>query len=218
MKIKYLFIALTLMLTVTIANAQGFGILGGLNFQNINGKFSNGENMDNDMILGFHAGANLQIPLVPEFYFQPGIMFSTKGAKASNGAVTSKYSLSYLELPLNFVYKGALGNGHIMLGFGPYVGYGIMGTATHKGAGISTNSDIVFTNTIGSGDPYTTTYFRPFDAGGNLFAGYQMAGGAFLQMNTQLGMLKINPEDTSFTQDGTIAKNTGFGFSMGYRF
>ena len=46
-----------------------------------------------------------------------------------------------------------------------------------------------------AGDPLTVPYFKAFDAGGNIFAGYEMASGIFFQLNTQFGMLKINPED-----------------------
>jgi hypothetical protein len=54
-----------------------------------------------------------------------------------------------------------------------------------------------------------------------LSAGFEMAGGLFLQLNAQLGMLKINPEDNRLIQiysDQLSVKNTGFGLSMGYRF
>ena len=46
-----------------------FGILGGLNFQNINGTDNDGDKLNNDLILGFHAGVNLMIPVAPDFYF-----------------------------------------------------------------------------------------------------------------------------------------------------
>jgi hypothetical protein len=48
-----------------------------------------------------------------------------------------------------------------------------------------------------------------------------MAGGIFLQLNGQLGMLKINPEDKRIItvySDKLSVKNTGFGLSLGYRF
>jgi hypothetical protein len=48
----------------------------------------------------------------------------------------AQYNLSYLELPLNFVYKGLLGTGYVMVGFGPYVGYGIMGKAKYVGGSL----------------------------------------------------------------------------------
>ena len=193
MKTKLISIALILILSAPLAIAQStdkgktsFAILGGINFQNLNGKDIAGNKLENDMILGYHAGVNIQIPIAPEFYFQPRLLFSTKGAKNS----TITYKLSYIELPLNFVYKGLLGNGYVMVGFGPYVGYAI----TTKGGDFG-------------GD------FKAFDAGGNVFAGYEMAGGIFCQLNTQFGMLNIKN-----SSDKSSVKNTGFGLSIGYRF
>lgn len=225
MKIKIISVALMLLLSATISIAQitrsagpAFGLLGGVNFQNLNGKDASGDNLENDMIIGYHVGANVQIPIAPEFFFQPGLLFSTKGAKVVTGPVTSTYNLSYVELPLNFVYKGLLGAGYVLVGFGPYVGYGIMGKAKHEGGSLAFENDIEFTNTVDAGDPLTTTYFKPLDVGGNVFAGYETAGGLFFQLNAQLGMLTINPEDNRFPANDLAIKNTGFGLSLGYRF
>jgi hypothetical protein len=208
MKTRLLTIALLLILSAPLAVAQtaergktSFGILGGVNFQNLNGKLSSGDKLENDMLLGFHAGVNIQIPLAPEFYFQPGLMFAVKGAKNTTTILgadfTDETKINYIELPLNLVYKGALGNGFFMLGFGPYLAYGISGKRIIAGDSF----------TIESGVDYDA-----FDAGGNIFAGYEMASGIFLQLDTQFGMVNINPDDKPTT------KNTGFGLSLGYRF
>jgi hypothetical protein len=61
-------------------------------------------------------------------------------------------------------------------------------------------------------------YYKAFDAGGNLFFGYEMANGISAQMNIQLGMVKINPEYKIIPDDKSSIKNTGFGISLGYRF
>ena len=167
------------------------------------------------MIIGYHAGVNVQIPLVPEFFFQPGLLLSTKGAKNVYGSLTGTYRISYIELPLNVVYKAVLGNGKIMIGFGPYIGYAI-GGKTIPESGSATN--IEFKKVVETGDPETVKYYKAFDAGGNMFAGYELASGIFLQLNTQLGMLKINPEDKRISDDKSSVKNTGFGLSIGYRF
>ncbi len=227
MKTILISILLIFMLSSTLIFAQStekaktsFAILGGVNFQNLNGKDNNGDKLENDMIIGFHAGVNIQIPIAPEFYFQPGLLFTTKGAKNSYGSLTGTFKLSYIELPLNLVYKGALGNGFVMIGFGPYVGYGIGGKASIDYQSSTIESDIVFKNVVDTGDEYVA-YCKAFDAGGNIFAGYELTGGIFIQLNAQLGMLKINPEDNrSFTvySDKLSVKNTGFGISLGYRF
>lgn len=214
------------MLTASLAIAQrpasqgtALGVLGGVNFQNLNGKDFFGNKLENDLIIGYHVGLNLQIPIVPEFYFQPGVLFSTKGARSVNEPITRTINLSYFEVPLNFVYKGLLGNGYIMVGFGPYVGYAFQGKDKFEGGTISIENDIEFKNVLNANDPLTTTFFRAFDAGANVFVGYEMAGGLFFQLNTQLGLLKINPEDNRLPGDNkSEIRNTGYGFSLGFRF
>ncbi|MEZ4771586.1 MAG: porin family protein [Bacteroidia bacterium] len=217
----YVFIGI-LMFFAPMANAQStktaFAVLGGVNLQNLNGKDVDESTLENDLIVGFHAGINVQIPIAPEFYFQPGLLFSTKGAKSTNALLTSTYHLSYLELPLNLVYKGLLGSGYVMVGFGPYVGYGIGGKVKTEGGPITLDTPVKFQNVVEVTDPLTVVYFKPLDVGGNVFAGYELANGIFFQLNTQLGMIKINPEDNRITgSDKTSVKNTGFGLSLGYR-
>ena len=228
MKTRLISLIMILLLSAPLAIAQStdkakisFAILGGINFQNMNGKDNNGNKLENDMIVGYHAGVNVQIPVAPEFFFQPGLLFTTKVAKNSYGSLTGTYKLSYIELPLNLVYKGALGNGFVMVGFGPYVGYGIGGKASIESGSATIENDIVFKNIVETGDPLLVAYFKALDAGGNIFAGYEMAGGLFFQLNTQFGMLKINPEDNrvlAVYSDKLSVKNTGFGLSLGYRF
>jgi hypothetical protein len=117
-------------------------------------------------------------------------------------------------MPLNFLYRGLLGQGYIILGLGPYFGYGIMGNVKSD----DNTNDIEFTNTVELTDPLTVPYYKAFDAGGNLFFGYELANGISAQMNVQLGMVKINPEYKILSEDKSSIKNTGFGFSLGYRF
>jgi len=224
MKNKTFSIIMIFLLSASFAIAQdntktSFAILGGVNYQNLNGKDDSGDNLKNDMILGFHGGVNIQIPIAPEFYFQPGLMYVTKGAKNTEGIINTTIKLNYLELPLNMVYKAALGNGFIMLGFGPYLAYGISGKAKIEGGVASLTKDVKFQSSVDSGELLTLTpYYKAFDAGANIFFGYEMMSGMFLQLDTQFGMLNINPEYKGATDDKSTTKNTGFGLSLGYRF
>jgi hypothetical protein len=218
-----LILIFTLFVSVSMAQSgaigkTSFAVLGGVNFQNLNGEDNSGKKLENDLIIGYHFGVNAQIPVAPEFYFQPGLQFSTKGAKNTVSALTSTYKLSYVELPLNFVYKGQLSNGFFMVGLGPYVAYGVGGKTMYEGGSTSSESDIKFKNEVVSGDPLTTVYIKPFDAGGNIFFGYEMAGGLFIQLNAQLGMLDIRPDSYLNPNDSSTLKNTGYGLSLGYRF
>jgi hypothetical protein len=219
--------AVFILLTITLQAQIGFGILGGVNFQNINGKDNNGNKLQNGLLTGFHAGVNVNIPVAPEFYFQPGLLFSVKGAKndffsppiKASGDLVTTTKLSYIEIPLNLLYRPQLGNGYMLLGFGPYFAFGIGGKENSEFGSISYKRDVKFKNTVTNlGDLLGTAYYRPFDAGANIFFGYELSMGVFLQLNAQLGLLKINPEYSWSTDSKASYKNTGYGLSLGYRF
>lgn len=222
MKTRLISFLMIMTLSASFAMAQdngkiSFAVLGGINFQNLNGKAYNGDKLKNNMLLGFHLGANAMIPIAPEFYFQPGLLFSIKGDKNKSSASTSTTKINYLEMPLNMVYKAALGNGFVMLGFGPYLAYGISGNVKTTGSSATLDRKIKFKSTVGAGDDLFVPYYKAFDAGGNIFIGYEMASGIFLQLDTQFGMLNISP-DYQDPNDKSVVKNTGFGLSTGYRF
>jgi hypothetical protein len=64
-----------------------------------------------------------------------------------------------------------------------------------------------------------TPYVKGFDAGGNIFFGYEFSQRFFAQINAQLGMVNINPKIEGVDDDDRgKTKNTGFGLSVGYRF
>lgn len=226
MKIKFLTLSAILIMSSVAMQAQ-FGILGGVNFQNINGKNSSGDKLSNGLLTGFHAGLNVNIPLSTNFYIQPGVLFSVKGSmnefyspqlKASGDYATTT-RLSYIEVPLNLLFRPQVGNGYLLLGVGPYVAYGILGTETTQLNSVSLERKVEFENSVeGISDWIANAYYRPFDAGANILFGYEFGMGAFIQLNAQLGLLKINPEYTWLSDDQTSYMNTGYGVSLGYRF
>ena len=228
MKTKLLTISAILLFSTLALQAQiGFGILGGVNFQNINGKNSNGDKLENGLLTGFHAGVNVNIPMATDFYFQPGLLYTVKGANnefftpplKASGDYTTTTKLSYIELPLNLLYRPQLGNGYLLLGFGPYVAYGIGGKETTQLNSTSFERPVEFESTVSDwSDLISNAYYRPFDAGANILFGYELAMGAFIQMNAQLGLLNIKPEYEWISDDQSTYKNTGFSFSLGYRF
>src|SRR5438045_9626468 len=66
------------------AGGTTFGLRAGVNFQNINGKDENDDKLKNDMLTGFNVGINAEIPVGVDFYFQPGLLYSIKGAKSED--------------------------------------------------------------------------------------------------------------------------------------
>jgi hypothetical protein len=47
---------------------------------------------------------------------------------------------------------------------------------------------------VKSSDPDDVVYIRPMDAGANMLVGYEFGNRVSFQLNTQLGLTKINPE------------------------
>ncbi len=197
--------------------AQGLGLRAGVNFQNINGKDALGGDLENSLITGYHAGINLEMPIAPAFYLQPGLIYSTKGTKDEfqflNQNGENKIILGYLEIPVNLVFKPAIGGGNIILGFGPYYAHAING----KSKGDFSDFEVEFRSEVGEGDDEEIFYFKRSDFGANLLIGYEFASGLFLQLNAQLGLADINSDNSFLPNDKTEYNNTGFGLSLGYQ-
>lgn len=227
---KILYFIIAFIATNTTANAQidkpmgksSFGIFTSMNLQNINGKDASGTKLSNSLVPGFNIGFNYEIPIAPEFYFQPGLHFVTKGTKgpivytnnSGSHSITREIKMNYIEMPLNLVFKPLLGVGHMVLGFGPYVGYCIGGKAKFIGSPVPVDSDIQFEKAVPDNDVNSLIYFKKIDIGANFFVGYEFQNGINLILNSQLGLVNINSNTTSKIEN----KNTGFGLALGYRF
>lgn len=194
------------------AQSTTFGIRAGVNFQNINGKDIYGKKLDNNLKTGFNIGVNAEIPVAPDFYVQPGVLFTTKGTKDT---ADTKWNISYIEVPINFLYKPELGDGKLILGIGPYIAFGVGGKVKEKNG---KDWDIKYENEIKLSQWGQAYYLKRLDFGGNLLVGYELSSKLSAQLNAQLGMAKINTEFSDYPNDKTKYKNTGFGVSLGYRF
>jgi len=199
-----------------------FGIYGGINFQNINGKDASGGKLENSLVPRFHFGVNGEIPIAPEFYFQVGLQFISKGTKGpvvyndnnASHTINREIKMNYLETPLHLVYKPLLGLGHLILGFGPYIGYSIGGKAIFSENSAPSNTDLEFVKTVPANDINNLIYFKRMDVGSDFFVGYEFQNGLNFVLNSQLGLININ----SNTSSKLANKNTGFGLTVGYRF
>lgn len=207
------------------------GVRAGANFSNVTMKDGNDKKADTKLQPGFHAGVTFDIPVADEFYVQPGALFSTKGFKTTRSSDIldydgeTRWNASYIEVPINFIYKPALGSGRMLLGAGPYIAYGLGGKVKSDdniswgdgGVSNSNSTKLEFINdyTDRSNDRYP--YAKPFDAGANLLVGYEFANNFSVQLNGQLGLMNIVPKFDGKKPDATM-KNSQFGVSVGYKF
>jgi hypothetical protein len=221
----YLCIASQAQTETTVTTLEGkatFGVYGGANLQNINGNDAAGNKLSNSLVPRFHFGVNGELPMAPEFYLQIGIQYISKGTKGSvlyidnfgTHTIQREIKMNYIEIPVNLLFKPRLGNGFIVLGFGPYVGYCFSGKAKFTGADSPSDADLQFKKTPPESDANNLIYFKPLDMGANFLFGYEFQSGINIVLNSQLGLLSIN----SKTSSQMTYKNTGFGLALGYRF
>ncbi len=188
------------------AKAQSFGLRGGINFQNLTGKDNNGNDFSNKLTTRFHGGVNVSIPVATDFVVRPEVLYVGKGAKSPAG---NDYRINYIEVPVNLIYKPKLGNGNLMLGFGPYVGFGVGGKVEFTNG---TEHDVKFEENV-TNPQAGVAYYRKTDAGANVLGGYDF-GRFSVQLNAQLGLANMYPEFNGVEPNAKI-KNTGFGLSLG---
>jgi hypothetical protein len=214
-----------------------FGILAG--FSNATQHVSGVNNIINrKYFLLWHAGVVADIPLAGRFYLQPQLLASAKGSRVeandldsnvySSSSISNKVRMIYLELPVNILYKHALGPGKLIAGAGPYIAYGLGGksktTYTSRYSGITNTMEytVKFKNETHPGsDAFNKySYYKPLDAGLNFIAGYELNNGLCFNVNYSLGLTDTAPSDGTLPDGTTITynstKNSYFGLTVGY--
>ncbi|MBO9727217.1 MAG: PorT family protein [Chitinophaga sp.] len=180
-----------------------WGIVAGPQFSSITGKASGSSKETSNLLVGVRAGVTADLPLGDDFFIGTGLLYSGKGGKAKNSDI--KTTLSYLELPVHFMFKPEVGSGRLVLSAGPYFAYGISG----KMKDVPLLGDVdVYDDKAGFSKQ------KRFDAGAGINVGYEMPMGLYFGLNTDLGL--INTADN--TSNDRKFKNTSFGVSVGYKF
>jgi hypothetical protein len=212
-KIVIIPMVLAAILAVSNSFAQvSLGAQGSFNMFNLAMKDVDGKKVDAKMIPTFDVGIFAELPLADEFFIRPELLFASKGAKSKNVNPGSTIHLSYVEVPVLFLYKGALSNNKVLLGFGPYLALGIGGKAKTG----SIDIDVKFKSDVKKTDG-VAAYYTPLDIGGQLMAGYELESGLSVAINASLGLVNIEPKFEGAKPDAST-KNVGFGLSLGYRF
>ncbi len=186
-----------------------FGITAG--FGNTKIHFPDTDGFDYKFNPSWRAGIMADMKLTGKFYLQPQLLISKKGNHNYHGNNTElsailvdvheKTHLTYLELPVNLVFKLPLGRGRFITGVGGYIAYGLGGNykATGKvratGADYEYKKDVKFENDPHpmEGDLGKNDYYRPIDLGLNFLAGYEFNNGLGLNFTYSRGLKNMAP-------------------------
>ena len=204
-------LAVIIIFSNSIVAQTTFGVRGAVNMFNVTLKDNDDDKLTTKMVPAWNAGVFAEIPLGTEFFFRPELSYAQKGFKNEETTTDTKTSLSYVELPVTLLYKGALSGGSVMIGFGPYIAMGIGGKVKN-----GSSSTVKFKNDISIQEAAQNPYFKTLDYGAKVYAGYELANGLSFTIETSLGLVNIMPE-LDGNENGD-AKNVGFGIGVAYRF
>lgn len=222
-------IASVFALSIPVQAQTIVGIRAGVNFSSVSFVDDAGERQPTEMIPRVQAGLTVDIPLAMGLYLQPAAMYVGKGFKQNGGGLADadkefQAAAAYVEVPLHLLYKLWTGAGNLLVGAGPYVGYGLGGKWEAEGQVavgdiILTESrgDVIFRNDVADGEFGNYLYGKPWDYGANVIVGYQFTPRFTLQLHGQFGVANLTP-DVDGKNPGGSMRNKGYGISIGYGF
>lgn len=126
--------------------SQGFGVRVGLNSANVTLNEDPQEGLDLGSVIGFQVGVDYEMVLSESLFFNPAVMYSTKGYKVSGSFFEQTFeatsSFNYIDIPLDFVYKMDMGVMKVGVFAGPYLGYFLGGKVTSSFGGEEKSDDL----------------------------------------------------------------------------
>lgn len=210
------FIAVFAILVSQQSFAQSVTVKGGYTLSNL---LVNEENRNTESARhGFHLGVSAEVPLYQFLSFEPGMEFTTKGAKQSvtliGAELASTYNLYYIDFPLRVKASyGAVEGVKVFGAAGPYLGVGLAGKLKEErkalGVTVSTDNDIKWSNKVENSDPT----LRRLDAGLSFAAGIEIKS-ISIGVSYDLGLSNMFPK-----VDGSDLKmsNGALKATVGYR-
>ncbi len=206
MKKVFMFLALALATMSVSAQDVTIGVRAGLNFANMSE-----EGVSPDSRLGLHAGVVFDIPVAENFFVQPGLFLSQKGAKMTEKVdgvkVEANLTPLYLEVPVLASYRIPLSEKvKLHLNAGPYLAYGISGKTKAEAAagGYKESAEVDLFGDEGSA--------KRFDAGVQIGAGLGFLNNYYAGIAYEWGVTNISQTTSGKT------KNRNFMISLGYNF
>ncbi|MBS1445258.1 MAG: PorT family protein [Odoribacter sp.] len=154
-----------------------WGFRGGMNLSHTVQKADMGADLDYKSKPGFRVGMVVGTGIVKNLSLETGLYFTTLGMK--NKLITDevKFSINYIQLPIQFAFRPDLGKKlRLHVGMGPYVACGVGGKIENR----SENIDV-----YGEED-----YFKRFDVGMSVSGGLCI-GKFFVGLGYDWGLVDI---------------------------
>jgi len=184
-----------------------FGIRTGLSFASQ--AIDDPDVISTNSITAYNISVIAEKPLKNSFYLQTAVELTGKGVITYQNAQTSTYKLTYLDIPLNVLYKFSLQwLGKLYAGTGVYVADGISGNVQFENTNNTSGQNIEF----GSSQDY-----KKFDVGANFTAGFELNNHLTFNTNYALGLNNIATDDPA-NASVLSTKNRVFSIGLGFLF
>ena len=193
-------VAIVAILAITLTAQAQFrlGVAGGAGLSNQRVNASQGSVYSSNNMEGYHFGLASDVNVAGNFYLQTQLLFSRKGSihLSTLHEQDTRIRLSYVEVPVNVVYKLDLGFGKVYGGTGATFSYAV-GGEQRLGAGTK--------KLFSKGNDE----WRRKDLSLNFTAGLELNNGLFASVTSQKGLLNIH------RGPGSI-RNESLTVSVGY--
>jgi Outer membrane protein beta-barrel domain len=149
-----------------------------------------GKSRMHDYVLGATIGILLDVPMEKIGSFQPGLNYIGKNSKDTytdntGQVVKTKTTLSYLEVPINVLFRIPGGRGKVTVGGGVSAAMALDGQkSTVAGSSVNVDKKLDF------GD-LTTDDYGKYDFGINALAGYEFRNDFFVTINYNYGINRL---------------------------
>lgn len=230
---KKLFL-LTILVTGIVANASAqdkkvsFGIRAGVNISSLSYSTSAEDDYAPDLKskTGFNVGVIADWNVAGNFYVQPGIYFTTRGAKSEmfdaeyEASDKLEVNMNYLQIPILASYRFPVSNSiKIDINAGPYFSYGMGGKFKNEWSYSGETEKIEGKVFDKSSEDKTGGDLKRFDAGLRFGAGVQIQN-FYIGVNYDLGLSNIADGGSEYStwrkndklKNGCVAVMVGYNF------
>ncbi len=188
---KVLLVFVVLAITASSFAQTKFGIKAGVNFANLSG-----DDVDMDSKTGLVLGAFAKFELSENFAFQPELLYSAQGAKASEEGIDITDKINYLNVPLMAKFYPTSG---FSIQAGPQVGFLLSAKEKWEGDGTSIEDD-------------KKDYMKGIDFGLNFGLGYELPMGLGFDLRYNLGLTNIADSDETDIKNRAIQLTASWAF------
>ena len=211
---KTLLLLFNLVLFAISYSQAKFGVKGGISQSTVKEDL-NLPDINYSLQNGYQFGVFAEKSFTENIFFRPSLQLTQKGYKSVVGNPGGPFYwnrdllTTYLELPLDIIYKFRLNNAlNLFIGTGPVLSYGIQGRlkATHV---TMDNNQQLHTKISTDNNIFRNNIDRRFDFGWNASGGIQSCKMMF--------SLSYNHGITNVVKDAYQSlKNKSFAFTVGY--